>query len=53
MYVCIWEISAIIGDRAPAYSVTTWIQIAVGREVRQEEYLPWKREELLEGEGAI
>ena len=24
-----------------------------GREVRQEEDLPWKEEELLEGEGAI
>ena len=31
MYECLWEISVIIGDRAPAYSVTTWIQIAVGR----------------------
>ena len=28
----LWEISVIIGDRAPAYSVATWIQIAVGRE---------------------
>ena len=32
MYECIWEISAIIGDRAPAYSVTTWIQSAEWRE---------------------
>ena len=31
MYECLWEMSVIIGDRAPAYSVTTWIQIAVGR----------------------
>ena len=32
MYECIWEISAIIGDRAPAYSVTTWKQSAEWRE---------------------